>query len=280
MHTFNYQSIFTLGPPGTFSDEVAQKLRSASTSIIYTRTFAEALIQLSHNANTAAVVPIENSVAGIVAQVQELLVREDLIIVAEINLKVCYALLASSPLDQVVTHYAHPQALEQTSDFIARHLPVSNIEFSHSNVDSGVQFLNSLEQKKCVAAIVPLSFADKHPEYIHSKDIQDYKNNTTRFFIVQKKKNSDAFDFTQQKTSLFVEFKEDRSGLLYELLSIFNQFDINLCRLESRPSKETPWFYVFYVDFTNNEQTQACIDSLQNSFFRCKVLGSYNLIPS
>ncbi len=280
MHKFTYQSIFTLGPPGTFSDEVAQKVRSASTTIIYTRTFTEALIQLSQDASTAAVVPVENSVAGIVAQVQELLVSEDLIIVGEINLRVCYALLANGPLDEVVTHYAHPQALEQTSNFVAHHLPVSHVEFSHSNVDSGVQFLKALEQKKRVAAIVPLSFAEKHSEYIHSTDIQDYKNNTTRFLIVQKRSPNDSFDFTQEKTSLFVEFKEDRAGLLYELLSVFNKFDINLCRLESRPSKETPWFYVFYVDFTNNEQTQSCIESLQNSFFRCKILGSYSLIPS
>ena len=235
---------------------------------------------LSKEPDTAAVVPIENSVAGIVAQVQDLLVSEKLMIVAEINLPVRYALLANELLEKVATHFAHPQAFEQTSKFTAHHLPRSNVAFSNSNVDSGVRFIEEAQQHKPVAAIVPLSFAEKFPEYLYSTDIQDYKSNTTRFIVVQKEKDKLTLDLTQQKTSLFVEFSEDRAGLLYELLSIFNRYHINLCRLESRPSKDKPWFYVFYIDFTNNQNSQQCLETLENSSFQCKVLGSYNLIST
>ena len=71
---------------------------------------------------------------------------------------------------------------------------------------------------------------------------------------------------------------DDRSGLLYQLMSVFNLFNINLCRLESRPAKDTPWAYVFYVDFYNSEDTEACLEVFNVSNFSYKVLGSYDLI--
>ena len=278
MPEFNYPSIFTLGPAGTFSDEATQKICSPDSIISYTHTFAEALIMLSKVPQAVAVVPIENSVAGMVDQVQDLLVSSNLNIVAEIELPVRFALLVHGPLEAINTHYAHPQAIEQTSNFAAQHFPQSNVVFSNSNVDSGVRFFESVHKNHSVAAIVPVSFAEKYPEFIFEKDIQDYKSNTTRFLVVETQKNDLNFDFSRQKSSLFIEFKEDRAGLLYDLLSIFNRFKINLCRLESRPSKETPWFYVFYVDFSNNQYSHQCLEELQNSPFKCKVLGSYSLI--
>lgn len=276
MPDFNYSSVFTLGPAGTFSDEASQKICTSPPTIVYTQTFAEAFILLSKEPGAGAVVPIENSVAGIVAQVQDMLVSEELHIVAEILLPVRYALLVKDPLDQIVVHYAHPQAFEQTSQFTAQHFPQSNVEFSKSNVDSGMRFLEAMGENKAAAAIVPLSFAEKYPQYLHSQDIQDYSSNTTRFLVVQKP--PPPLDLTQQKTSLFIEFQDDRAGLLYKLLSIFNRFHINLCRLESRPAKNTPWFYVFYVDFLNNENSQACLEVLRNSPFECRILGSYNTV--
>ena len=278
MPEFNYLTILTLGPAGTFSDEAAKKISSPASIITYTHTFAEALFMLSRVPQSVAVVPIENSVAGIVDQVQDLLVGGNLNVVAEIKLPVRYALLVHGCLKEVTTHFAHPQAIEQTSNFAARHFPQSNVVFSNSNVDSGVRFFESVHKNQSVAAIVPGSFAEKYPEFLFEKDIQDYKSNTTRFLVVETGNDESKFDYSRQKTSLFIEFKEDRAGLLYELLSIFNRFNINLCRLESRPSKETPWFYVFYVDFTNNQYSQQCLEELQNSPFKCKILGSYSLI--
>ncbi len=273
-----YREIYTLGPAGTFSDEAAQKVAGPDSKIIYTRTFSETLFKASQQPQAVAVVPIENSVAGIVDQVQDLLLTEDMIIWAEINLPVRYALIANVPMDQVKTHFAHPQANGQTASFAAHHLSESLVEFTHSNVESGVLFLQALEKDDPVAAVVPMSYAENHPEYVKAEDIQDYKNNTTRFLVVQKRNEAYAPDFSYQKTSIFVEFEEDRAGLLYELLSIFNQHNINLCRLESRPSKRIPWFYVFYVDFTNNKQTQMCLQALDQVSVKYTMLGSYSLI--
>ncbi len=275
----NFTQIFTLGPLGTFSDEATKKILKEGVRVNYTGTFAEALTKVTENLGSAAVVPIENSVAGTVGQVQDSLVSNDLIILGEINLLIEYSLLANAELDQIEVCFAHPQALEQSSRFITKNMGNAQNHFTRSNVDSGIQFLEVVDsESKPVAAIVPATFAQEYSKWSKESAIQDYKNNTTRFLVVRSRQADEKFDYLRKKTSLLIEFQEDRSGLLYQLLSVFNLFKINLCRLESRPAKDTPWAYVFYVDFYNCEDTEACLEVFRFSKFRYKVLGSYDLI--
>ena len=279
MQLDNCSQIITLGPKGTFSDEAAQKIRGEGVIVTYTGTFAEALFRVTEEPDSVAVVPIENSVEGTVAQVQDSLVNNKLVIMGEINLLIEYSLLANEVPENVKLCYAHPQALEQSSKFLSKNLTASQNQLTRSNVDSGIQFLEAIKSdKKALAAIVPASFADSYPEWKVASGIQDYHNNTTRFLVVRPRRENEEHDFLRKKTSLYVEFQEDRSGLLYELLSVFNLFQINLCRLESRPAKDTPWAYVFYVDFYNTEHTKACLDAMQVTKFNYKVIGSYDLV--
>ena len=240
MQLDNCSQIFTLGPEGTFSDEAAQIIRGDGVIVTYTGTFAEALFRVTEDQDSVAVVPIENSVAGTVAQVQDSMV---------------------------------------SNKFLSKNLTEPQNQLTRSNVDSGIQFLQAIKSDNgALAAIVPASFADSYPEWKVANGIQDYHNNTTRFLVVRPRQENEEHDFSRKKTSLYVEFQEDRSGLLYELLSVFNLFQINLCRLESRPAKDTPWAYVFYVDFYNTEHTEACLDVMRVTKFNYKVLGSYDLI--
>ena len=279
MQLDNCSQIFTLGPEGTFSDEATQKIRGDGVIVTYTGTFAEALFRVTEDSDSVAVVPIENSVAGTVAQVQDSLVSNKLVILGEINLLIEYSLLANVALGDVKLCFAHPQALEQSSKFLSKNLTEPQNQLTRSNVDSGIQFLQAIKSDNvALAAIVPASFADSYPEWNVATGIQDYHNNTTRFLVVRPRQENEEHDFSCKKTSLYVEFQEDRSGLLYELLSVFNLFQINLCRLESRPAKDTPWAYVFYVDFYNTEHTEACLDVMRVTKFNYKVLGSYDLI--
>ena len=274
----NSTAIFTLGPEGTFSDEAARVFQNKPDLLRYSSTFAEALLQVSQNPKSAAVVPIENSVAGTVAQVQDALVSMDLVILGEVSLPITYSLLASADPKDIKNCYMHSQAFEQTSRWSAKNLPQVSPQFTRSNIDSGLQFLEKVEQgDESVAAIVPVSFAMKHPKHLFAENIQDFKNNTTRFLLVKSRGELQDYDFTRKKTALFVEFQEDRPGLLYKMLSVFNLFGINLCRLESRPSKTTPWMYVFYVDFYNIPESQACLDVLKTSMFNYHILGSYDV---
>ena len=279
MQLDNFSQIYTLGPEGTFSDEAAQKIRGDGINVNYTGTFAEALLRVTEDQDSVAVVPIENSVAGTVAQVQDSLISNNLVILGEINLLIEYSLIANTAPEDVNLFYAHPQAFEQSSKFLSNNLPAAQNQLTRSNVDSGIQFLQAIKSdNEALAAIVPASFANSYPEWKVASGIQDYHNNTTRFLVVRSRNQNEEHDFTRKKTSLYVEFQEDRSGLLYELLSVFNLFQINLCRLESRPAKDTPWAYVFYVDFYNTEYTEACLDAMKVTKFSHKVIGSYDLI--
>ena len=195
--------IFTLGPQGTFSDEAAQKVRNTGVGVTYTSTFVEALVRVSEDPESVAVVPVENSVAGTVAQVQDSLVRYDLLILGEINLPIEYALLANAELEQVKLYFSHPQALEQSSGFISKNLGGAQNQFTRSNVDSGIQFLEAVDSEpEPVAAIVPLSFADRYQKWKCASAIQDYQNNTTRFLVVRSRQANEQLDFSRKKTSL------------------------------------------------------------------------------
>ena len=167
--------IYTLGPQGTFSDEAAQKvLKTGVRSVTYTGTFADALAKVTEDLGSAAVVPVENSVAGTVAQVQDSLVSNDLIILGEINLPIEYSLLANAELDQIEDCFAHPQALEQSSGFITNNLGKAQNHFTRSNVDSGIRFLEAVDSgNKTVAAIVPATFAQENSKWRKASAIQD-----------------------------------------------------------------------------------------------------------
>lgn len=192
--------IYTLGPQGTFSDEAAQKVLKTGVRVTYTGTFAEALAKVTEDLGSAAVVPVENSVAGTVAQVQDSLVSNDLIILGEINLLIEYSLLANAELDQIEVCFAHPQALEQSSGFITKNLGKAQNQFTRSNVDSGIRFLEAVDSgNKPVAAIVPATFAQENSKWRKASAIQDYQNNTTRFLVVRSRKSDEQLDYSRKK---------------------------------------------------------------------------------
>ena len=158
--------IFTLGPEGTFSDEAAQKIHGDGVIVTYTGTFAEALFRVTEDPDSVAVVPIENSVAGTVAQVQDSLVSNKLVILGAINLLIEYSMLANVALEDVRLCFAHPQALEQSSKFLSKNLTEPQNQLTRSNVDSGIQFLQTIKSENgALAAIVTASFADSYPEW-------------------------------------------------------------------------------------------------------------------
>lgn len=273
-------NVFTLGPAGTFSDQAARQVCSNFDAIHYTKNFGEAIVRVAETPHSVAVVPIENSVAGTVTQIQDALVTEELIILDEFPMRIRYALLANAPLPQVTQFFAHEQAYGQTLQYTARHLCSADHIYTRSNTDSAAQFFSTLsEQRIPQAAIVPINLVEEHQEFVVAQDIQDYPNNTTRFVVVRKQEDKEQFDFRKRKTSLFIEFETDRAGLLYEMLSIFNAYRINLCRLESRPSKRIPWSYVFFVDLYNNQASQICLIDLEQAGFRAKILGCYDSLP-
>ncbi|MDH4121341.1 MAG: ACT domain-containing protein [Deltaproteobacteria bacterium] len=281
MHFPPPKIIYTLGPEGTFSDMAAGRLAAGfpdpKPSIRLTHNLAEAVALAERDSEGWGVVPIENSVAGTVGQAQETLARHRVVIEREIILPVRFALLARGPAEEAPLCFAHPQAADQCSDFMARRLPKAATVFTASNVESGRRLL-ALPKEEAGAAIVPLDYGKAHPDLLVGEDIQDYSHNTTRFLAVRQRGAQEQFDFTRRKTSIFVEPEEDRVGLLLDLLNIFKKHHISLTRLESHPARNKPWVYVFFMDFTNNPQSPACLEDLHASVRKITVLGSYDTL--
>jgi prephenate dehydratase len=291
--------IYTLGPPGTFSDKAAQRLRAhlaSSTAanlaagagggagargadsgppIEYTRTIPEVLARTEADGEALGVFPIENSDTGTVLFAQDALVKSKVTLEWELNLRVRFSLLANAPLEQVATLYSQPVAYDQCGAFLAERLPRAQVSFTTSNTESGLQLLAARGGPPC-AAIVPAEFGAEHRDVLVAEDIQNYAQNTTRFLVARAAPGPVDYDFTRYKTSILIEPEEDRPGLLYDLLSVFKRHELNLCRLESRPAKVRPWTYVFFLDFNNNAHSAQALAELERGDRKITVLGSYD----
>ena len=277
--------LFTLGPEGTFSDKATQKLKThlrlldpeASPEIVFTRTIPEVLARTEADREAMGVFPIENSDSGTVVFAQDSLVKHKVTILLEINLRVRFSLLAKAPLAEVRGVLAQPVAYDQCNAYLAEHLPDAEVTFTTSNTQSGRDLL-AAPDGAAIAAIVPLEFGEEHQQLCAAADIQNNAQNITRFLVVRSRRDGETFDFERHKTSLLVEPEEDRPGLLYDLLSVFNSHHLNLVRLESRPAGIRPWSYVFFIDFHNNARTPDCLSDLRNDKRRIRVLGSYDTL--
>ncbi len=305
---FTPARLYTLGPKGTFSDKAARRLKEhllqahllPSTTgagagkskasregkgkppqIVYTRTIPEVLSRTEEDQEALGIFPIENSDTGTVVFAQDRLVQHKVVIELEINVRVSFSLLANAPLEQVKTVYAQPVACDQCSILMESRFPDVKVALTPSNIESGRKFL-ATRSRGPRAAIVPPEYGEAHKEFLVDTEVQNYMTHFTRFLVVRatgkKPLTNIGHDFSRGKTSLLIEPREDYPGLLYELLRIFNKHRLNLCRLESRPTKEGPWTYVFFLDVTNNEHTAACLEDLEDDERKVTVLGSFDTL--
>jgi len=218
------------------------------------------------------VVPVENSQAGSINDTYDLLLSYPLNIVGEIHLRISHCLMAlpGESLDGIKMIYSHPQALAQCEEFLrklkAEIVPTYDTAGSAKRIkESGL--------KGC-AAVASRRAAQIYGLEILAEKIETNVNNYTRFFVISKKKAEPA---PKSKTSLVFGTK-NIPGALYACLGAFATRDINLTKLESRPSRDKPWEYIFYVDFEGHIDDQVCQEALaelkeKTNFI--KILGSY-----
>ena len=284
--------LFTLGPEGTFSDKAARMLREhlglPQPAIIYTRRIPETLHRAAEAPGSLAVIPIENSDIGTILPAQDALVRQPGTIEWEINVPVRFSLLGSGPLHQVEALFSHPASHEQCSNFLSEQMPNAQVSFTNSNTESGLRFEQAIKRENAgtataaiaaTAAIVPWDYADlADPALTRIDNIQNISSNTTRFLAVRAAAEETRHDFTRHKTALMIEPDKDYPGLLHEILKLFDAHQLNLCRLESRPARVTPWTYVFFLDFTNGAGSAQCLEELRATPNTIRVLGSFDTI--
>lgn len=275
-----FEKIITLGPKGTFSNQAATAVGADTIKEIkYTTTIPQIAFEVAANENLLGVMPIENSTSGMVGQAQDSLVDNDIVIVNELQIDIHYSLISHVDLADVKQFFCHSEAFNQTMVFTSKHMPEAQVVFSNSNIHSSELFLDRPNEP--VAAIVPKAIIEGNDVFerkLAAENIQDWEQNITRFVVIQKKPADYQPDFSKRKTSLLIKFKEDRHSMLFELLREFHVFGINLCRLESRPIKNTPWRYMFFIDLFNNHRVLACMDELKKQDIGFKIFGSYNRI--
>ncbi|MBN1784901.1 MAG: prephenate dehydratase [Candidatus Bathyarchaeota archaeon] len=218
------------------------------------------------------VVPIENSIEGSVNRTYDLFLEYDLKVCGEIIIRISHCLIAhqGTKIDQIKTVYSHPQALAQCRKFLEQYKLKAISTFDTAG---SVKMIKE-EKMMDAAAIASERAAKIYDMTILEKEIEDSKNNSTRFFVLDKK---DSQYSGEDKTSIIFGAKSV-PGALYKILKEFADRNINLTKIESRPTKSTPWEYHFYLDFEGHRtdiKSQQALESITDKTVFVKILGSY-----
>lgn len=259
------------GELGSFSHEAARRLLPAST-VVPCAASAEVFSRVRSGQVSAAVIPIENSLAGPVTEHFDLLLDSDVFIQREFRLRIVHNLIAAPgvQLRDVRRVLSHPVALEQCRDFFRKHRRLEPMPFYDTAGAVKHVVGNQLQH---AAAIAGRQAAAEHGGRMLARGIEDNKQNFTRFFLISRKKRMLP---GANKTSLAFSVKNE-PGALFKALSVFALRNIDLSKIESRPVRGRPWEYVFYVDILRG-QDQAAANALRHlgeiaEFV--KVLGVY-----
>jgi prephenate dehydratase len=259
------------GEAGAFSHEAARRLVSGCSIVPCARS-AEVFDRLKHGSVPVAVIPIENSLAGSVAEHFDLLLTHNFFIQREFRLRIVHNLIAPPgvKLSQVRRAFSHPVALDQCRDFFRRHPHIEPVPF-YDTAGSVKHVMH--EGLRDAAGIASRQAAGVYKGRILMAGIEDDKQNFTRFFLIRKGRRILA---GANKTSLAFSVK-NIPGALFKALSVFALRDISLSKIESRPLRGHPWEYVFYVDFLRGEDAAAknALRHLAEVADLVKVLGVY-----
>ena len=277
-----------LGPPGTYAEQAAffylnwlnthQGITSQkSFELCPYSTIAQSLQAITDKKAEIAVVPVENSIEGSVNMTLDSLWQLDsLKIQLALVLPIQHTLISfATSLDSIKTVYSHPQALAQCQGWLSQFLPNVNLIPSNSTTEA----LQGLEEEITTAAISSSRAAQLYNLPILAREINDYPENCTRFWVVSTEENN-TIDCTH--TSLAFSVPANIPGALMKALEVFARLGINLSRIESRPTKRSLGEYLFYLDIeadVNTQMMKSALEELQNYTEILKIFGSYSVLP-
>ena len=278
--------IYCLGPAGSYTGK-ATKIFSKSindNNIIYCESIYEVFEYVdkykdTENNEAYGVVPSENSIEGSVSLTQDLLLEFPVKILGELDIRIHHCLIGYDK-NKIKKVISHPQALAQCLKYIKKHGWETSPVLSTAKAVKKVFEMKNEE----IGAIASKETAEQYNLKILDEDIQDYPNNTTRFILIGNKNskdivlNSNFNKLNYKKSTIILELKKDKPGALYDVLKEFNNRNINLTRIESRPSKRKLGNYVFYIDYETPDDEEELINSLKNHASYIKYLGSYDII--
>ena len=261
------------GTEGAYSQAAMRQYFGRDVNSFHVRTFREAMESIEEGAADYAVLPIENSTAGPVIEMYDLLDEFENYIVAETILPVVHTLagLPGTELSDVQRVYSKAEALMQTARFLDDHSDWQRI----SVVNTAIAAQKVLkDQDKSQAAVCSAYAAGVHGLEVLVDGINDDADNSTRFIVVTNQKI-----FLNDASKISIRFElPHQSGSLYRILSHFIYNDLNMTKIESRPIKGRPWEYCFFVDFEGNLEDAAvknALRGLREEAQNLKILGNY-----
>lgn len=275
-------TIAHLGPSGTYTEQAAlayanwvQQETGQEAILSPCSSIAQTLKAVAQGKADQAVVPVENSIEGTVAVTLDLLWQLDsLKIKLALVLPIAHALMShAQSLSAIEIVYSHPQALAQCQLWLEQFLP--HVQLIPTN--STTEALQHLEKDPKTGAIASRRAAELYSLPILANKINDYPDNCTRFWVVSQEQSPTV----GTHTSLAFSLRANLPGVLVKPLQVFAQRDINLSRIESRPTKRSLGEYLFFIDLeadTNSSPVQSALAELATYTEILKNFGSYNIL--
>lgn len=263
------------GARGSFHDIVARKKFPGDSEIIESETFKQVFEDVHKGLTDYGVVAIENSLYGSFLENYDFLFRYDTRIVGEEYMRLVLNLIAlpGTKMENITEVYTHPLAMSQAEEFLDKHPKMRRIEAE--DTAAAVRLIKG-QDLHTAAAIGSTLASEIYGMKILARDIETEKKNYTRFLIIARPDT--PYDLDADKTSLVVHAK-NIPGALFHVLKCFNDENINLSKIESRPIvTNRTWDYNFYLDFEkglNAPATQRALKELEKVADRIRVLGSY-----
>jgi len=268
----NTMQIAFQGERGAFSESAVYNFFGSSVDVKPCRNLSDVFESVENGKTKFGVVPIENSLEGSVNQTYDLFLEQNLKVCGEIVIRIVHCLIAhpETSLKSIKTVYSHPQALAQCRKFLER---LGCRLISTFDTAGSVKMIKE-EGLKDAAAVAGERAAEIYGMKVLVKEIEDNPNNYTRFFVLSKHDSSYSGG---DKTSIIFSGK-NVPGALYRVLEEFAVRNIDLTKIESRPTKQMPWEYNFYLDFKGHRSEKRCreaLRSIRKKTYFVKILGSY-----
>jgi prephenate dehydratase/chorismate mutase len=261
------------GEHGAYS-EAASLIYNPSLIPLPCKEFFQVFHEIATGQLDLGIVPVENSLEGSITQVNSLLIETELKIFGEIKMPIHHSLLALPETEyrDLRIVYSHPQALAQCRDFIARH----KLEAKPFYDTAGAARMLSENKPDAACVIANKLCAELYRLEIMQENVEDHESNSTRFVILSRDENPEPGD----KCSIIFSLKHE-SGALFSILKVFSDRALNLTRIESRPLRNDPGNYVFFVDFEGSDKDEKVTDVLKriekttNSYKFCGCYKSH-----
>jgi chorismate mutase/prephenate dehydratase len=260
-----------LGPEATFTHLAARRYFGSGCMFLSRGSISEIIASVEKGEAMYGVVPVESAAEGSVAETLDEVAASDLTVCGELVERIHHCLLSKEPdLASVKTVYAHPQAFAQCRRWLQTHLSGAHLTETTSNAQGAKQ----AARERGTAAIASGLAGDLYGLNQLAGDIEDSATNQTRFWVLSSEARPAG---GSDKTSLLVSIKHE-AGSLHDMLGVFHSAGINMTRIESRPSRQRPWEYLFFIDLEghpSDPKVAAALEALERACLWLRVLGAY-----